>query len=100
MDKDKFNIQVDEETKEKQRYAIIYGHAKEITALRVSEELGIIISVEIGGICLIHRVEGRFIRKIDLKAYLSHGANVKCIQVHENGFIMFLSTKNDLIILR
>lgn len=85
----------------KKPLAVIYGHFSDITALKLSTELAIIASADENCICYIHRLNGRFLRMINLQPMLQSQPNsfIKYIRIHVEGYILFLTDKNYLIMV-
>lgn len=85
----------------KKPLAVLYGHFNDITAIKISQELAIIVSAEESGICYIHRINGRFLRKINLVPLVKRRADqfIKYIRIHQDGYILLLTNLNYLIII-
>ena len=81
------------------KVAMIYGHQNEVVAIRIDGQLGIIVSADKDGICMIHSIfKGRYLRSF--QPALGEEEVINIINIHPNGLIVFSTTENQILLYK
>ena len=81
------------------KVVMIYGHQNEVVALKIDGQLGIIVSADKDGICLIHSIfKGRYLRSF--QPSLGEEEVINIINIHPNGLIILSTTENQILLYK
>lgn len=78
---------------------ILYGHQSTVIDIFVEKVMGLIFSVDVDGLCLIHYLQtGQYVSCVKLKLSKADNEWVVKVKAHENGLIVFLTNKNRIMV--